>query len=213
MAATVRDLMERYNVTRPGIIQFVKAHLDEINADGEHAVITKGEWNFDKEAVKKIDELRKYGAVEIVQGIENDKIMVLREENERLLRENSAMKDKIIEMSGTVSNLYQQVTENQKLAIAAKISEEQRKKAEEENTNLKVEKATLAQKLEQAQKNQDKIKSANDRMQQRLVQVEADLKAARDKQAQLAAEKEEKEQRIDKLRRRGFFARLFNRDE
>ena len=50
-------------------------------------------------------------------------------------------------------------------------------------------------------------------MQRELAQVEADLKAARDKQAKLAAEKEEKEQKIDKLRRRGFFARLFNRDE
>ena len=213
MAATVRDLMERYNVTRPGIIQFIKAHLDEINADGEHAAITKGEWNFDKEAVKKIDELRKYGAVEIIQGIENDKIMVLREENERLLRENSTMKEQIIEVTGKVSNLYKQGTENQKLASAAKISEEQRKKAEKENTNLKVEKASLAKELEQAQKIQDKIRNENDRMQRELAQVEADLKAARDKQAKLAAEKEEKEQKIDKLRRRGFFARLFNRDE
>ena len=160
-----------------------------------------------------MDELRKYGAVEIIHRIENDKIMVLREENERLLRENSTMKDKIIEMSGTVSNLYKQVTENQKLAIAAKISEEQRKKAEKENTNLKVEKASLAKELEQAQKIQDKIRNENDRMQRELAQVEADLKAARDKQAKLAAEKEEKEQKIDKLRRRGFFARLFNRDE
>lgn len=212
MAATVRELMGRYNVTRPGIIQFVKAHLDEINADGEHAAITKGEWTFDKEAVKKIDELRKYGAVEIIQGIENDKIMALREENERLLRENSKMKDKIIEMSGTVSNLYQQVTENQKLAIAAKINEEQRKKAEEENKNLKVEKTALAQQLEQAQKLGDKIQDENSRIQERMARIEAQLAEERDKQARLTAENEENVRKIDKLRHRGFFARLFNRE-
>lgn len=210
MVATVRDLMSRYNVTRPGIIQFIKAHLDEINADGEHAAITKGEWTFDKEAVKKIDELRKYGVVEIIQGIENDKIIALREENERLLRENSAMKDKVIEISETVSNLYRQVTENQKLAIAAQISEEQRKKAEEENKNLKTEKAALAQKLEQAQKLGDKIQDENKLIQEQMAQIEEQLAKARDKQAELAAEKEESAQKIDKLRHRGFFARLFN---
>ena len=57
---TTRDLMDRYNIkTRQGIIQFVKKHLDEINHDGEeHATMQKGEWAFDTEAVRILDQLR-----------------------------------------------------------------------------------------------------------------------------------------------------------
>ena len=57
---TTKDLMDRYNIkTRQGIIQFVKKHLDEINHDGEeHATMQKGEWAFDTEAVRILDQLR-----------------------------------------------------------------------------------------------------------------------------------------------------------
>lgn len=72
---TTRDLMDRYNIkTRQGIIQFVKKHLDEINHDGEeHATMQKGEWAFDTEAVRILDQLRGLHDQATITELESEK--------------------------------------------------------------------------------------------------------------------------------------------
>ncbi|MBR1727919.1 MAG: hypothetical protein IJ728_00100 [Selenomonadaceae bacterium] len=55
----ISDLIKRYSIRTPqGIRKFVKSNLVKINAEGEHAKILRGEWVFDEEAVRIMDELR-----------------------------------------------------------------------------------------------------------------------------------------------------------
>lgn len=82
------DLMHRYNVkTRQGMSQWVKSHLDEINADGTHASLVKGEWDFDVDAVHIMDKLRGFGKASVVKELENAKVAEAKQtaENYRLL--------------------------------------------------------------------------------------------------------------------------------
>lgn len=72
---TIPNLMSRYNIkSRQGIVQWVKRHLDEINADGVHASIVKGEWMFDRKAVEIMDKLRGFGDTVVLQDLENEKL-------------------------------------------------------------------------------------------------------------------------------------------
>lgn len=57
---TLTDLMERYNKTRQALQQYITAHLNELNSDGDHVKKVKGDWIIDATAVKKIDEMRGY---------------------------------------------------------------------------------------------------------------------------------------------------------
>lgn len=83
---TTRDLMDRYNIkTRQGIIQFVKKHLDEINHDGEeHATMQKGEWAFDTEAVRILDQLRGLHDQATITELESEKVSNAQQESHNL---------------------------------------------------------------------------------------------------------------------------------
>lgn len=83
---TTKDLMDRYNIkTRQGIIQFVKKHLDEINHDGEeHATIQKGEWSFDTEAVRVLDQLRGLHDQATITELESEKVSNAQQESHNL---------------------------------------------------------------------------------------------------------------------------------
>ena len=56
------------------MVQWLKRHLDEINADGVHASIVKGEWTFDRKAVEIMDKLRGFGDTVVLQDLENEKL-------------------------------------------------------------------------------------------------------------------------------------------
>ncbi|MBR6012599.1 MAG: hypothetical protein IK062_02290 [Selenomonadaceae bacterium] len=82
---TVKDLMQRYNITRQGVRRFVDKHIEEINADGlEHAKLGADGWQFDAEAVKIIDELRGLTQIAITEHSESETVKELREEIEDL---------------------------------------------------------------------------------------------------------------------------------
>ena len=57
---TLTDLMQRYGRTRQALQQYIVAHQDELNVDGDHVKKVKGDWIIDATAVKKIDEMRGY---------------------------------------------------------------------------------------------------------------------------------------------------------
>ena len=78
--------MDRYNIkTRQGIIQFVKKHLDEINHDGEeHATMQKGEWAFDTEAVRILDQLRGLHDQATITELESEKVSNAQQESHNL---------------------------------------------------------------------------------------------------------------------------------
>lgn len=82
---TINDLMKRYNVkSRQGIRQFILKHLSKINCDGEHAKQTPEGWQFDDEAVRKIDELRGLNQVAFIEPDESERILELHAEVEKL---------------------------------------------------------------------------------------------------------------------------------
>ena len=39
---------------------YVKKHLDEINVDGEHAIVHRGKWHFDEIAIARLEQMRGY---------------------------------------------------------------------------------------------------------------------------------------------------------
>ena len=84
----VNDLVSRYgNVTSRAIRMFVQRNIDKINdSDVEHAKQTIDGWQFDAEAVKRIDELRGFSQIAVVEQTESERIKELREENENLRR-------------------------------------------------------------------------------------------------------------------------------
>lgn len=95
MSYSTEDLMERYGVSRPGIIKFVNAHLSDINKDGNvHAKKIGKEWAFDAEAVKAIDELKNRGVTVVDDAVQADRIKLLQEQitelQQQLLQEKTA---------------------------------------------------------------------------------------------------------------------------
>lgn len=95
MSYSTEDLMDRYGVSRPGIIKFVNAHLSDINKDGNvHAKKIGKEWAFDAEAVKAIDELKNRGVTVVDDAVQADRIKLLQEQitelQQQLLQEKTA---------------------------------------------------------------------------------------------------------------------------
>ena len=83
--ANINDLMLRYKTQTAGAIRkFIVRHLSEINSDGEHAKQTSEGWIFDAEAVKRIDELRGFSQVAIIEQAESERVKELQQENENL---------------------------------------------------------------------------------------------------------------------------------
>ena len=82
---TVNDLMERYGIKNSvSIRKFVVRHIEKINEGGEHAVQTPTGWQFDEEAVKRIDDLRGRNKISIIEESENETVQELKGEIETL---------------------------------------------------------------------------------------------------------------------------------
>ena len=82
---TVNDLMERYGIKNSvSIRKFVVRHIDKINEDGEHAVQKPTGWQFDDEAVKRIDDLRGRNKISVIEASENETVQELKGEIETL---------------------------------------------------------------------------------------------------------------------------------
>lgn len=108
---SIKDLMNRYNLTRQGIQYFISKNLENINADGiEHARQTAEGWQFDSEAVKIIDELRNFSQVAVLEQAESERINELKEENENLRQLLIMAQSKLIKTQ-------EELNENQKLLL------------------------------------------------------------------------------------------------
>ena len=104
-----QDLMNRYKISKSGIRLFINRNLSKINADGiEHAKQTSEGWLFDAEAVKRIDELRGFSQIAIVEQQESETIKELQQENENLRQLLLIAQSKLIKVQ-------ENLNENQKL--------------------------------------------------------------------------------------------------
>lgn len=145
----IQYLMNRYNISsKPGLIKFIKNHIEEINIDGEHAAIKVNQWKFDEIAVERLDKIRGFGIVGVVdERLESQKIherdLVIAEQKDLLL----SAQNKIIELT----------------AEAAKVEV-----LKEENTRLIQEKNQIQEKLEKvsAEKNAQFEQFQNEKSQQ-----------------------------------------------
>ena len=81
----VNDLMSRYGIKNSASIRkFVMRHIEEINARGEHASQTPTGWQFDEEAVKRIDDLRGRNKISVIEEQETETVRELKNEIEKL---------------------------------------------------------------------------------------------------------------------------------
>jgi len=58
--ATLKDTAVHFGVSVQAIADYVKKHLEEINVDGEHAVLHRGKWHFDDIAIARLEQMRGY---------------------------------------------------------------------------------------------------------------------------------------------------------
>lgn len=131
--------------TRQGIIQFIKKHLDEINHDGiEHATMQKGEWAFDTEAVRIIDELRGLHDQATITELENEKVSDAQQEshNLRILllkaqQELTTAQQQVIVLQKNLIEKQNELAAVQVKALEAKESKDQAKSLQEELEKLK----------------------------------------------------------------------------
>lgn len=96
---SLTDLMNRYNISRQAIQQYLTSHMEEINSNGIHAQKIKGDWQLDAIGLKKLDAMRGYNSNLALQA-------ELRQENEKykLLEEISTLKTAML----TIKEKYQQ---------------------------------------------------------------------------------------------------------
>ena len=106
---SIKDLMNRYKLTRQGVQYFVNKNLGIINSsDIEHAKQTVDGWQFDETAVKIIDKLRGFSQVTILEQAESERIKELEDENENLRQLLLIAQSKLIKVQ-------EDLNENQKL--------------------------------------------------------------------------------------------------
>lgn len=72
--ATMKEIAGHFGVSIQTMTEYVKRHLDEINADGSHAALRAGRWAFDAEAIRKLEELRGFGIAGVMEAVESKKV-------------------------------------------------------------------------------------------------------------------------------------------
>lgn len=175
---TITDLMNRYNMTRQGVQQFLTRHLSELNTQGvEHAAKVKGDWIIDSTALERLDNMRGYNdsvvlASEVKQltKIEElqQQIIELKEAanlmREQHHRETNKLRDQITELMGQAHNA--------KLLLTSAESGKQQAEAE---------KAGLTERLSKAESTLEEIRIENKNLTIKNGQLSGMLNAMGDK--------------------------------
>lgn len=161
---TVKDLMQRYNITRQGVRRFVDKHIEEINSDGiEHAKLGADGWQFDAEAVKIIDELRGLTQIAIIEHSESETTKELREEIEDLKQILLMTQSKLIRVQENLTENQKLLSESDKKFLAAENqSKENEMSVVRLQADLKIEKSKreiAEEKILEIQSQLEKIKN------------------------------------------------------
>ena len=62
---TLSEVAEKFEVSVPAMLGYVRRNLDEINSDGQHAYKYKGDWQFDEVAIERIAKMREAKKAEL----------------------------------------------------------------------------------------------------------------------------------------------------
>lgn len=146
------------------MVQWLKRHLDEINADGVHASIVKGEWTFDRKAVEIMDKLRGFGDTVVLQDLENEKLAAA-------MHECNQYKLLVMQKQEEISQLQQQIIAMQgkmmEIQPKYKLAEHTARELQQRNQQLGTELDALKEKNEGIIRELQVEKEKNDRLRNR----------------------------------------------
>ena len=154
----IKNLMERYNISRQGIMSFVDRHIEEINSDGEiHARQTSEGWQFDETAVKIMDKLRGLSEIAIIEHEESEQVQELKNEVENL-------KNMLLMTQSKLLQKQEELTESHKL-----LSQAEKKFLTAENAGAieELKRQHLAEKLLASEKQLKNLQSEMDKLKSR----------------------------------------------
>ena len=171
--------MDRYNIkTRQGIIQFVKKHLDEINHDGEeHAIMQKGEWAFDTEAVRILDQLRGLHDQATITELESEKVSNAQQEshNLRILllkaqQDLNTAQQQVITLQQNLIAKQNELSEVKVKALEAQQNKDQADALQSELDRLKKEGSIIEDEHKQLQETLATVQAERDSLRQQLAE-------------------------------------------
>ena len=177
------------SISYEAVRQQVTRYREEL---GSHIVKDGRQQFLDEEAVAFLDDRRQKNPVIIYQESKDEEIEALREERQRLLEELNAAKNRIIAQQ---DRLYELASSEQKMLLLEATS-----KAAEEKATRAEEAAKTAE--ERAAQAEEAAKTAED-----IAQCAAQ-EAERAK-----AETAELQKKLESLKNRGLWARIWNREE
>lgn len=167
--ATMKELAGHFGVSIQTMTEYVKRHLDEINADGSHAALRAGKWAFDAEAVRKLEELRGFGIAGVMEAVESKKVRDL-----EIMVDN--LQVALLHAQEDAKTAYQQVAD----------AERERRLLAEAQADQVAELATLreraAAQIEKLSAQQDEIQ----RLRQEADQLREEVKRHQEDQSRLA---------------------------
>lgn len=194
---SITDLMDRYNLTRQAVLQYLAKHLDEVNTDGAHAYKIKGDWQLDATALERLDKSRGYNTNLALEAEIRQK-----QREYELLEEISSLKTAMLtvkeQYQQTKENLYQQLLTEKDRAHAAELLQLQSRSQLEQ---LEQAKAAAEQAAATAQ---ERAAAAEQDAAQERRKAEAAAKAAAEENYRLKAALQEE-------RQKSWFDRLLGR--
>lgn len=112
--ASVDEIMKRYGLTTSqGATRLIRAYLDRLNADGEHAVRRSTGWELDETAIRRLDEIRGLTRSEALQNLESAEIR-------DLTATVNSLQAALLQAQNTTARAQQQVLQAQAAVIQEK---------------------------------------------------------------------------------------------
>lgn len=163
---TVNDLMERYGIKNSvSIRKFVVRHIEKINEGGEHAVQTPTGWQFDEEAVKRIDDLRGRNKISVIESSENETVQELKGEIETLKSLLIATQTDLIQrqkvLQAQQTKLLAEVDSTKNYQADLKLEQELHKVTKKQLEESNNQRDKLEQQLKDSQNQLEQIKNRN----------------------------------------------------
>lgn len=140
---TAEEVAKRYDLSKAGLLKFVKANISFINAEGKNVYQdgNKKQWVFNEKAINLIDDLRVTDRSIVEENVD------LKKENE-LLQEISTLKTQLMLVQNEL-NISQKkligMMEQQPILLEEKIKAETKLEVAEDNLRKALEEAALQQ--------------------------------------------------------------------
>ncbi|MDY3915477.1 MAG: hypothetical protein SOZ01_01860, partial [Selenomonadaceae bacterium] len=169
MMAGINELMKRYNITTAqGMTRTIRVHLDELNADGEHARKIGKEWQLDAVAIRRLDSIRGLSKSEAIQNLENAEIRSLNEEVKNLNVALLHAQNEALEAHKQVQQAQKQVLQAQAAVLQEKdriiAMQNQKAAAETKAVQNEVRIEAMQQELDRQAKELQQARQDRDRM-------------------------------------------------